>query len=86
MPAAPGVLPSPPVSGPAPLAGSGYLRLASCPRCAGRRRALAEVGDELRGRCLSCGEELVLPLQVERAMRLTVVGRAGQRILAAPDD
>jgi hypothetical protein len=62
---------------------TGYLRLSSCPRCAGRRRALVEVGGRLVGRCLGCGEELSLPLETEWQARgqMVIVGRAGQGIL-----
>lgn len=62
-----------------------YLRLSSCPRCAGRRRTLVEVGNRLVGRCLGCGEELSLPLETEWQSQIVIVGRAGQGILAAAD-
>jgi hypothetical protein len=58
-----------------------YLRLQSCPRCAGRRRALVEVGNRLVGRCLGCGEELSLPLETEWQSQMVIVGRAGQGVL-----
>jgi len=64
---------------------SAFLRLASCPQCAGRRRVLVEVADEVRGRCLECGAELSVPLATERHSRLVVVGRAGQGILEVDD-
>jgi len=54
-----------------------HLRLSSCPRCAGRRRALVEVGSRLVGRCLGCGEELSVPLETEWQNHIVVVGRAG---------
>jgi len=57
-----------------------YLRLSSCPRCAGRRRALVEVGSRLVGRCLGCGEELSVPLETEWQSQIVVVGRAGQGV------
>ena len=64
-----------------------YTRLTSCPTCAGRRRVLVEVEEELRGRCLDCGTELMVPLATEQSSRLVVVGRAGQGILELdPDD
>ena len=56
-----------------------YRRLSSCPRCAGRRRTLVEVGNRLVGRCLGCGEEL--PLDFEWQSHVVIVGRAGQGIL-----
>ena len=52
-----------------------YLRLTSCPRCAGRRRALVEVGSRLVGRCLGCGEELSDALETEWQSQILVVGR-----------
>jgi hypothetical protein len=55
--------------------GDAFLRLASCPRCQSRRRALAEVRGRLLGRCLACGEELTVPLAVETQPRLELVGR-----------
>jgi hypothetical protein len=58
-----------------------FVRLASCPQCAGRRRVLVEVDGELRGRCLGCGAELSLPLATERSRRMRVVGRAGQGVV-----
>ena len=58
-----------------------YLRLSSCPRCAGRRRALVEVGNRLVGRCLGCGEELSVPLETEWQSHVVIVGRAGQGVL-----
>jgi hypothetical protein len=58
-----------------------YVRLASCPHCAGRRRVLVEVGGDLQGRCLGCGAELSVPLATERTGRVRVVGRAGQGIV-----
>jgi hypothetical protein len=58
-----------------------YLRLSSCPRCAGRRRALVEVGNRLVGRCLGCGEELSVPLETEWQSQMVIVGRAGQGVL-----
>jgi hypothetical protein len=60
---------------------TGYLRLTSCPQCAGRRRTLLEVGNRLVGRCLGCGEELEVPLDTEYHRQLVIVGRAGQGIL-----
>lgn len=63
-----------------------YRRLSSCPRCAGRRRTLVEVGNHLVGRCLGCGEELGLPLETEWQSQLVIVGRAGQGILTAAGD
>jgi hypothetical protein len=60
-----------------------HLRLSSCPRCSGRRRALVEVGNRLAGRCLGCGEELELPLDTEWQSRMVLVGRGGQGILTA---
>ena len=58
-----------------------FLRLASCPRCAGRRRALVEVGSRLVGRCLGCGEELTLPLETVWESQVVMVGRAGQGVV-----
>lgn len=52
-----------------------FLRLASCPRCQSRRRALVEVNGRLRGRCLACGEELGVPLAVEQQPGIELVGR-----------
>jgi len=60
---------------------SRYLRLSSCPRCAGRRRALVEVGNRLVGRCLGCGDELSVPLETEWQNQIVIVGRAGQGVL-----
>lgn len=57
-----------------------FLRLASCGRCGGRRRALVETATAMRGRCLDCGAELDAPLGIEVHEPLTVVGRAGQVI------
>jgi hypothetical protein len=65
---------SPPTSTHATEEGA-FLRLASCPRCDSRRRALVEVNGRLRGRCLACGEELGVPLAVETHQRLELVGR-----------
>ena len=59
---------------------SRYLRLSSCPHCAGRRRALVEVGNRLVGRCLGCGEELTVPLSTEYETHVVIVGRAGQGV------
>jgi hypothetical protein len=59
---------------------SRYLRLSSCPNCAGRRRALVEVGNRLVGRCLGCGEELSVPLETEWQNHILIVGRAGQGV------
>jgi hypothetical protein len=56
-----------------------YRRLSSCPRCAGRRRTLVEVGNRLIGRCLGCGEDL--PLDFEWQSHVVIVGRGGQGIL-----
>ena len=58
---------------------SAFLRLASCPRCFSRRRALAEVNGRLRGRCLACGEELIVPLAVESHRHVELAGRSGLR-------
>jgi hypothetical protein len=58
-----------------------YVRLASCPHCAARRRVLVEIGGDIRGRCLGCGAELSLPLATERTGRMVVVGRAGQGLV-----
>jgi hypothetical protein len=58
-----------------------YLRLSSCPQCSGRRRTLVEVGGNLVGRCLGCGEELSVPLETEWQSHVVIVGRAGQGIL-----
>jgi hypothetical protein len=41
---------------------TGYLRFRPCPQCGGRKRALLDVGDSLRGHCLRCGEDLGDPL------------------------
>jgi hypothetical protein len=71
------LLPDPPTTDVASAdADSRYLRLSSCPRCAGRRRTLVEVGGRLVGRCLGCGEELAGPLQTEWQSQILVVGRA----------
>ncbi len=64
----------------APEPDSRYLRLSSCPRCAGRRRALVEVGGRLVGRCLGCGDELSVPLETEYQSHIVIVGRAGQGV------
>ena len=42
---------------------------------------LVEVGGDLRGRCLGCGAELIVPLATERTGRMRVVGRAGQGVV-----
>ena len=63
-----------------------YVRLASCPHCAGRRRVIVEVGGELRGRCLGCGAELGVPLATERTARMVLVGRAGQGVVEIGSD
>jgi uncharacterized Zn finger protein len=63
-----------------------FVRLAACPQCSARRRVLAEVGGELRGRCLGCGTELSLPLATERTRRMRVVGRAGQGVVEISSD
>jgi hypothetical protein len=60
-----------------PPADPAYVRLASCPRCAGRRRVLDEIAGDVRGRCLECGAELPVPLATERH-RSGAVGRAGR--------
>ena len=71
------LLPDPPTTDvPAADADSRYLRLSSCPCCAGRRRTLVEVGGRLVGRCLGCGEELSGPLETEWQRHVLVVGRA----------
>ena len=64
-----------------PAADARHLRLSSCPRCAGRRRALVEVGNRLVGRCLGCGDELSVPLETEWESQMVIVGRAGQAVL-----
>jgi hypothetical protein len=56
-----------------------FLRLASCPRCFSRRRALVEVNGRLRGRCLACGEELIVPLAVESHRQVELAGRSWRR-------
>jgi len=43
----------------------GHLRLVACPRCECRRRGITEVGGQLVGHCLRCGETLETPLEVE---------------------
>jgi hypothetical protein len=63
-----------------------FLRLASCPRCQSRRRALVEVNGRLRGRCLSCGEELGFPLAVESQPRIDLVGRRAGRAVRDTGD
>lgn len=63
-----------------------FLRLASCPRCQSRRRALVEVNGRLRGRCLACGEELGVPLAVEQQPRIELVGRRAARVLRESGD
>lgn len=62
-----------------------HLRLSSCPRCDGRKRALVEVGGRLVGRCLGCGEELPGPLDTEWHSHLVLVGRAGYGVHAVDD-
>ena len=57
------------------------LRLASCPRCGGRRRALIETAAAVRGHCLGCGADLDVPLAVELSGRVSVVGRGGQQVV-----
>ena len=63
-----------------------FLRLASCPRCESRRRALVEVNGRLRGRCLACGEELGVPLAVEQQPRVELVGHRGAPALGESGD
>jgi hypothetical protein len=60
-----------------------HLRLSSCPQCSGRRRTLVEVGGNLVGRCLGCGEELSVPLETEWESHVVIVGRGGQGIFSA---
>jgi hypothetical protein len=74
-------MPAPTTTDERPGADTRYLRLSSCPRCAGRRRALVEVGNRLVGRCLGCGDELSMPLDTEWQSQLVIVGRAGQGVL-----
>ena len=63
-----------------------FLRLASCPRCQSRRRALVEVNGRLRGRCLACGEELGVPLAVESQPRLGLIGHRNARAVRESGD
>lgn len=58
---------------------SGHLRLAACPQCGGRSRALAEASGRLLGRCLSCASTLPAPLLTERRAAITLVGRPQRR-------
>lgn len=60
----------------------GHLRLAPCRLCAGRRRILVEVAGNVRGRCLDCGAELLVPFATERLLPHMIVGRGGQAIVA----
>jgi hypothetical protein len=62
-----------------------HLRLSSCPRCDGRKRALVEIGGRLVGRCLGCGEELSVPLETEWHNHIVLVGRAGQGAYTVED-
>ena len=59
------------------------LRLAACPRCEGRRRALSEEAGGLVARCLGCGQAFERPLATIREPQVTLLGRAGQRMGAA---
>jgi hypothetical protein len=81
MPAARVFMPNQTATDDRPTADAGHLRLSSCPRCAGRRRALVEVGNRLVGRCLGCGDELSVPLETEWQNHIVIVGRAGQGVL-----
>ena len=78
-PPAPGAEGSPPDP-------SGYVRLASCPACTGRRRVIAEVDGEVRGRCLECGDDLVVPLATERQGPLRVLSGSVRRGYPGSDD
>ena len=60
--------------------GPDQLRLAGCPRCAGRARTLTEETSGLVARCLGCGWVFVDPLGTVREPSVTLVGRAGQRV------
>jgi hypothetical protein len=60
---------------------SGCLRLAACPRCPARGRALTEHGDALVARCLGCGEEFSAPLATVEVTPSRLVGRGGQRVV-----
>jgi hypothetical protein len=80
MPVPPAFVQDPAKTDEVAVADTRHLRLTSCPRCAGRRRALVEVGSRLVGRCLGCGEELSLPLETEWQNQMVIVGRAGQGV------
>jgi len=60
-----------------------FVRLASCPRCGSRRRALMEAGHHVTGRCLNCGADMPTPLDVEIQGHPVLVGRAGQDLVEA---
>lgn len=55
----------------------GFVRLAPCPWCGGRRRILADAGNQLQGRCLACGEDLPAPLATERLAEALVEAPPG---------
>lgn len=57
-----------------------FVRLACCPRCAGRRRVLDEIAGDVRGRCLECGAELPVPLATERH-HPRAAGRSGRGVV-----
>lgn len=60
--------------------GPDRLRLAACPRCAGRSRTLLEADGGLVARCLGCGGVLPDALGTVREPGIILVGRAGQGI------
>jgi len=68
---------------PATTRGPDQLRLAACPRCAGRARTLSEESSRLVARCLACSAVFENPLATVREPQVTLVGRAGQRIRAS---
>ena len=59
--------------------GPGRLRLAACPRCERRERALSEEAIGLVARCLGCGSVFDDPLATVREPQVSLVGRSGHR-------
>jgi hypothetical protein len=60
-----------------------HRRLVACPRCECRRRGISEVGGDLVGHCLRCGEILESPLEVESLLTARACDERVLRVHAA---